>query len=447
MDRLGSDLAKTFCAEPKLHDGVREAGSSVRREVDIFNDQPQQMQQDDVRSVRPPWPDVPSFSTAAGVASFRCDVLIVGAGITGAMMAERLTREGHDVVLIDREQPCRGSTAASTAMLLWEIDRPLGQLGSLIGFDRAARCYQASLRAVTELKRQISERTLPGELRARQSLYLARDDDSRVLRDELAQRTRAGLPGIFLDHRTLLDNFGFARAGAILSPGAADADPVQLAGGLLSLALSRGAHLVQGNAVFFDCGKARVTVGLDDGHEIEARHVVLATGYAIPRIVKPTIHRVTSSWAIATVPQPQNLWKDEVLIWEASDDYHYARTTPDGRIIFGGQDDDELIEPDARDHAIPEKSRRLAAELSALWPHAILDTDYQWSGTFDTTDDGLPLIGVVPGYKNVYGAYGYGGNGITFSYLASELVATLIGGRSSPLLDDFAIERSPLGGT
>ncbi|GLH79221.1 oxidoreductase [Bradyrhizobium sp. SSBR45G] len=373
--------------------------------------------------------------------SFRCDILIVGAGITGAMMAERLTRQGREVVLIDREKPCRGSTAASTAMLLWEIDRSLNELALLIGFDRAARCYQASLRAVNELQRLILERALPGQLRPRQSLYLARDDDARSLRDELALRVRAGLPGVFLDHRALLDNFGFARAAAILSPGAAEADPVQLASGLLSLSLSQGARLVQGDAVAFDAGKDSVVVGLDGGHEIEARRVVLATGYAMPRIIQPTIQRVASSWAIATVPQPQNLWKDEVLIWEASEDYHYARTTPDGRIIFGGEDDDELIEPATRDRAIPEKSRRLAAELSALWPRAILETDYQWSGTFDTTDDGLPLIGAVPGFPNIFAAYGYGGNGITFSYLASELIAALIAGRSSPLLDDFAIER------
>lgn len=414
-------------------------------EASIFSEQTEQLAQEDVRSARPPWAAAPSFPMAAVVSNFRCDILIVGAGITGAMMAERLTRQGRDVVVMDREKPCRGSTAASTAMLLWEIDRSLSELSVMIGFERAARCYQASLRAVNELMRLVGERNLPGELRQRQSLYLAREDDSRSLREELEQRVRAGLPGAFLDHRTLLEHFGFARAGAILSPGAAEADPVNLASGLLSLALSQGARLVHGDAVAFDSGKASATVGLDSGHEIEARHIVLATGYAMPAIIQPTIHRVASSWAVATRPQPQNLWRDDVLIWESSEDYHYGRTTADGRIIFGGEDDEDLIEPEARDRAIPDKSRRLAAELSALWPRAIVDFDYQWSGTFDTTDDGLPLIGRVPRAPNIYAAYGYGGNGITFSYLASELIAALIEGRSSPLLDDFAIERSSPG--
>ncbi len=52
----------------------------------------------------------------------------------------------------------------------------------------------------------------------------------------------------------------------------------------------------------------------------------------------------------------------------------------------------------------------------------------------------MPLIGAVPGAKNLFAAYGYGGNGITFSYLAAELISALIAGHRSPLLDDFAID-------
>jgi NADPH-dependent 2,4-dienoyl-CoA reductase/sulfur reductase-like enzyme len=63
----------------------------------------------------------------------QCDVLIVGCGITGALMAERLTRQGVDVVIMDRELPGRGSTAASTSMLLWEIDRSLTELTAAYG--------------------------------------------------------------------------------------------------------------------------------------------------------------------------------------------------------------------------------------------------------------------------------------------------------------------------
>jgi glycine/D-amino acid oxidase-like deaminating enzyme len=164
----------------------------------------------------------------------------------------------------------------------------------------------------------------------------------------------------------------------------------------------------------------------------------------MPDIVRAEIQRPASSWAIATAPQPQKLWPEGVMIWEAKDDYNYARTTTDGRIIFGGEDDQAIVKPDARDAATLEKSERLTKSLKSLWPSAETKIDYRWSGTFDTTDDGLPLIGNVPGFGNIYAAYGYGGNGITFSFLAAELIARRIAGGTSPLFDTFAIDRASL---
>jgi glycine/D-amino acid oxidase-like deaminating enzyme len=267
---------------------------------------------------------------------------------------------------------------------------------------------------------------------------LAVGDTGGILIEEHRLRQRAGLPGGYLDHATLLDTYGIRRAGAITSPGAADADPMLLARGLLNIAVARGARLFDGEAVTFDPAARSVGVGVANGREIEARSVVLATGYAMPDIVRST---VSSSWAIATTPQPQNIWKDAALIWENSRDYLYARATQAGRIIIGGEDSDEIIEPEARDRLIPDKSRLLAQRLAALWPMAKADVEFRWAGTFDTTHDGLPLIGPVPGANGVYAAYGYGGNGITFSFLAAHLIGDLIAGSTSPLLRDFALDR------
>lgn len=373
--------------------------------------------------------------------NIKCDALIVGGGITGSLVAERLTRQGLDVVIIDRELPGRGSTAASTSMLLWEIDRSLMELTQLYGFERASRAYVASLHAVAGLKSLVLQLGLRCDMRDKDSLYLAAGSTSKELIEEHQLRRRAGLPGDFLDHAMLLDVFGISRAGAIVSPGAADADPMQLARGLLGIAVARGARVFEAEAAEFDAAGRAVGVRLNSGREIEARSVVLATGYVMPDIIDATVHSVSSSWAIATSPQPQNIWKGGALIWEDSKDYLYARSTLAGRIIIGGEDSDEVIEPDARDALIPEKSRLLAQKLKALWPMANADIEFRWSGTFDTTSDGLPLIGPVPGAKGIYAAYGYGGNGITFSFLAAQLIGDLIAGASSPLLRDFAFDR------
>jgi glycine/D-amino acid oxidase-like deaminating enzyme len=162
----------------------------------------------------------------------------------------------------------------------------------------------------------------------------------------------------------------------------------------------------------------------------------------MPDIVQSDLHKTASSWVVATPPQaPDRLWRDDALIWEASSDYLYARTTAEKRIIIGGEDDDQVVEPDARDDLMPQKAKILLDKLHLLWPRAQPFAEYIWSGAFSTTVDGLPLIGPVPGQSRICAAYGYGGNGITFSYLASRLIGRLLDGQRPPQLDHFALDR------
>ena len=60
--------------------------------------------------------------------SIKADVIVVGAGISGALMAHALAPRYERVVVVDRRAPLHGSTSASTAMLQFEIDEPLTML-------------------------------------------------------------------------------------------------------------------------------------------------------------------------------------------------------------------------------------------------------------------------------------------------------------------------------
>lgn len=363
--------------------------------------------------------------------------------MTGALVAEHLAAQDHEVCIIDRQRPGFGSTAASTSMLMWEIDRSLGDLTAMYGFERAANIYRRSFSAVSGLAELVNTRRLACGLRHRRSLYLAAGEiGARELQAEHNLRVRAGLPGEYLDHLTLLEQFGLYREAAIHSIGSADADPLLLCQALLDAAVGYGAVIYDANAENYDNSGQGVVVELDNGHVIEAGQVVLATGYVMPGFVTSDLHKLSSSWAIATPPQsPAALWRDGALIWEASENYCYARTTRDGRIIIGGEDDDRVTEPEERDRLMPAKADALLHRLNGLWSHVDPVAEFVWSGTFGTTTDGLPLIGRVPGHPRIHAAYGYGGNGITYSYLASRMIAASIAGNNQPWFDDFAIDR------
>lgn len=399
--------------------------------------------QNDLRSGRSPWLSGPPRPPGVSLdADLRCDVVIIGGGITGALMAEHLTGLGQEVVLVDREREGFGSTAASTAMLQWEIDKPLLRLTEFYGFERAADVYRRSFRAVEGLRELVASLGIDAGFQHRDSVYLAAGDVGLAdLLAESALREKAGLPGQVLDQARLSTHFGLDRAGAIVSPGSAEADPLSLCHNLLSISMKRGARLVRDEAVGFSGKGQAAFVQLAGGRTIEAGHAVLATGYVMPDIVATDLHRVASSWAIATLPQsPEALWPGRALVWEASEDYVYCRTTRDGRIVIGGEDEDD-DDSERRERLQPEKAQALLKKLGALLPQAELSLGHSWSGAFGQTSDGLPLIGRVTGHPRLLAAYGYGGNGITFSFLASRLLAALIHGQERDWFTHFAIDR------
>jgi glycine/D-amino acid oxidase-like deaminating enzyme len=404
----------------------------------------------DLREGTSPWDGSSRPERRSLELDLRCDVLVVGGGITGSMLAEHLTSRGFDVVVIDREKPGLGSTVASTAMLQWEIDRNLCELTDLYGFEAASDVYRKSYQAVAALKTHVASLGLKCRFRPRPSLYLAdgSGEGSRQLVAEQALRERAGLPTHFLDYPKLMDTFGITREAALLSSGSAEADPVCLAHQLLAIALKRGARLYEAEALDFEASPSGVAVRLLDGPTIEARTVLLATGYIMPPSVPSDLHIPSASWALATVPQSTDaLWPTEALIWEAATPYSYLRTTADHRIIIGGEDERGRMEPEVREALTGQKVDRLLEKLHRLFPAVDARAEFVWSGAFGETQDGLPLIGPVPGQPSVYAAYGYGGNGITFSFLAARMLARMISGHREAWDELVALDRPPVAAT
>jgi glycine/D-amino acid oxidase-like deaminating enzyme len=119
------------------------------------------------------------------------------------------------------------------------------------------------------------------------------------------------------------------------------------------------------------------------------------------------------------------------MIWEASEPYLYLRTTGDGRVICGGEDE-PFADAEKRDAASPRKFARLEQKLGRLLPNLDARADFHWAGTFGASARGTPSIGRLPGKRRLYAVLGCGGNGITFSMLAAQILRGLICGTGDP---------------
>ena len=389
-------------------------------------------------------PQAPPVAATPLTENIKADVIIVGSGITGSFIAERLTRSGRGVVVLDRNEPQKASTAASTALLSWEIDAPMLELEDRIGFEASAAVYRHSLAAVQTIGSLVRHFGLSCGFANRSSLFLAGTElDAADLREEFRLRARAGIQGKFLSAAELEMEYALHRDAALLHAGAAEADPVALAQGLMRVAVARGARVYSpAHVVTYDVSALRATVVTSEGFSVEGELLVLANGYEMPPLVRVQSTRINSTWALSTKPQPPSaLWPSRPLVWEASDPYFYMRSTARREIIIGGEDE-PCSDSESRDRLTAAKVERLLRQLSTLIPAARLDVETAWAGFFSETEDGLPLIGPVPGVPRTYAAFGYGGNGITFSALAAEMIAKFVDNAAHPLEEIVAIDRS-----
>jgi glycine/D-amino acid oxidase-like deaminating enzyme len=313
----------------------------------------------DLRTGRTVWQAnrAPSVPTQKLSRDIKTEVLVVGMGVSGAMIAEQLTADGRDVAMIDRRGPLLGSTLATTALVQFEIDQPLTKLMTQIGRPDAERAWRRSRLAVSNLVERIEELGISCDAVRRNSLYLAGNSlGAADLRTEADARRAAGIGAEYLARGALQARYGIKRDAAILSHGNVALDPRKLVAGLLNLAAQRKARLYAPvEAITMRHAKDEVVVETASGPTIRAKHVVLATGYELMDGIDAPRHQIISTWAIATAPQKRALWPEHCHIWEASDPYLYMRTTSDGRVVAGGEDED-CTDEDRRDGLIGKKT-------------------------------------------------------------------------------------------
>jgi glycine/D-amino acid oxidase-like deaminating enzyme len=360
----------------------------------------------------------------------KCEVVVVGGGITGALIAYRLVKEGVDTVLIDKRDLGTGSTAASTGLLQYEVDTPLVDLISKVGEANAVGAYRRGLKAIDEIDQLTVELGCGCGFVRRESLYFASHWwHCRRLKREYECRKAHGFEVELLDRAGLSAISSIPAVAAIRSHGDGQIDPYRLTQSLLQAALRSGLRAFSPVAMLeTEEGVSTVQVRTSQGR-ITARRIVFATGYDSHRYLKQSLGSLHSTYAVAGEPVAAFPgWPEGSLIWETARPYFYARQTADSRAIIGGEDT-MFSDDHERDALLERKASRLQERFQKLFPAIRFEPAYAWAGTFGESKDGLAYIGQPSDRPTAYFAIGYGGNGITFSMIAAKLITDLYFGR------------------
>ncbi|MEZ4732808.1 MAG: FAD-binding oxidoreductase [Caldilineaceae bacterium] len=361
-----------------------------------------------------------------------CEVVVIGGGITGALVTYQLAQEGVDVVVLDKRDIAWGSTSASTAMLQYEIDKELHELSTIVGKAQAVRSYRLGVEALDRLEEITAEIGAEENFCRVESIYATRyKRHLRRLQTEYAARKESGLQVRYIERAELAERYGIDAQAAIVSAEGATTDAYVLTYALFARSRALGARI-------FDRSEVTKLVQHSDGVEVQtdrncilrAAKVVFATGYETQQYLQQKITDLHATFALVSEPTAlaQQI-NQRYLLWETARPYFYLRATTDNRLILGGGDE-PFHNPEKRDRLIAKKSQQLLKLFHQFYPtFPPPEIAYAWAGTFGETADGLAYIGESPEVPNAYFALGYGGNGITYSVIAARIITDLYLGR------------------
>ena len=375
------------------------------------------------------------------------EVAIVGAGMTGATIAHAFASAGARVAVLEAGKAGRGSTAASTALLLQEPDYDLTSLARLHDAATARRMWALSHGSTRQFIDTIRRLKIRCDLKERESIYYTLEPKQAArLQRELRRRHEAGFGGRWLDAAAVLRKAGIHCAAGISTTGNAQLDPLRAWHGLLTAAAESGADVFEHSAV---TRIRRVNGGVrlyTSRGTLDALLVIVATGYAT-KYFRPLAGRfkMRHTYVLATHPIPARIRRrmglGPVMLWDTERPYHYVRWTRDHRLLLGGED--RPVKPGARRSLqFAAAARELREYFDALFPDlAGVGIDHAWEGLFAMTPDGMPYIGPHRRYPGHAFALGYGGNGMTFAALSARILLEQWRGINSPDHRLFAFNR------
>ena len=223
-------------------------------------------------------------------------------------------------------------------------------------------------------------------------------------------------------------------------------DPYRACLGLVTAAASRGALIFERSRVKKVKVARRHVDVIAEGGTVRASTIVVATGSATLEFRQLRRHfKRSETYLVLTETMPAAIRKQlggrDTTFSDTRTPRHRVRWTADDRILVTGATQDETPER-KRSTVLVQRTGQLMYELLTMFPVISgLMPEYGWEAITGETADGLMYIGPHRNYPRHLFALGYGGNGMTFGFLAAQLLLESYRGGRSRDLRLFAFNR------
>jgi len=411
----------------------------------------------------------------------RKEILIVGGGVIGVCIAYYLTAEKYDVILVEKNQICSGSSHGNAGLiscanpipmaepgvirkgLRWMLDadgpfyiKPrldLELIRWLLGF-RAA-CREKPMRraiGVMLAMRRINKQ-LSGELTVEDKLSFGWQNKGRMLvyqkNDNLKDGIETlnflnqyGVSGEILDSEGVRErdpNLRPSMVGGIYYPDYEHVLPERYVNGMARIAEDRGATLkTETEVIGFETAGKRISKVVTTRGDFNPDQIVLAAGSWSPVIAKDLGLRLpiqpAKGYSI-TVKRTRSC--SEIPLSLAD---HKVAVTPMGELLrFSSNLELVGYDPSINRRRIAATRRAVNLYLAGIDDLELIQI---WSGFRPNTPDTLPIIERNETFANLILATGHDMLGMTHSLITGKLVSEIIAGKKPSVdLNPFRLSR------
>ncbi len=362
------------------------------------------------------------------------DVAIVGAGIIGSAIARELAVAGHSVVVLEAEEVA-GETSCRAMGHVGAYDDSEAQLGFTF-FGR---------RLWEELSPE-----LPPEVDfvRRGALWVARDaEEMAEVERKRAVYRRARVDVDVVDGRrlaTMEPNLAPGLAGALWVPGDIVLDAAEATRYLARRASELGVEIRTHTPVR---SLRPDGVDLGNGQSVRAGHVVLATGWQAPTLLPSLPIRPRKGHIVLTEPLPgyvRHQVTEVSYVRGASPTQSESITfsfqpRSSGRYLLGATRQYVGSSTEVDPAVVERLLERARLFLPGIREVPIART---WAGLRPAGPDAVPILGPMPGRRELLVAVAHEGIGITTALATGRLVREMIDGRPPSIpLEPFRPER------
>lgn len=351
----------------------------------------------------------------------KCDVLVVGGGITGLTSALLLQTNGQQCILAEAENIGYGTTGGTTAHLNTMLDTPYAKVKKDFSADDANLLANGTKEAINLIENLVNKYAIDCDFIYRSAyLYAEKDDEIKQL-DEI--HDGAEEVGVHSNEDNELE-IPVPSIKAYRFDNQARLHPLKYIHALAKAFEEAGGVILQ-QCVVKDADTSAGVVADTSVGTIKATRLVYAThippGINIFSFRCAPYRSYVTAFTLKSGNYPMHFYYD------MQDPYHYIRMhEADGQkyVIVGGFDH-KTGHNDNTEHIFTELENYVRKHFD------INEIAYKWSSQYYEPVDGLPYIGLMPGHDNVYVATGFGGNGMVLGTLAGKIISDLIVGGNS----------------